>query len=318
MPRFSYPVARLLPPSLDARVSGARAAVGRDLELARDIASALVAGYQPLLTEIALRARNRERPFVLGVSGGQGSGKTTFARFASALLNELHGLRACAVSIDDFYLERAERRELGNRVHALLATRGVPGTHDVELALRTFDALAGAGEGERVPLPTFDKALDDRALPDRWSHALGPIDVIVFEGWCVGAGPQADTELVSPVNALEAAEDSQLVWRRFVNQRLATTYADWFARIDALVFFEVPGFREVRRWRGLQERKLARRSPSGPGVMDAETLDRFLMHYERTTLHALATLPATADFVYTLDSAQRLLRLTTSMPLRLH
>ncbi len=235
-------------------------------------------------------------PFVLGLSGGQGAGKTTLARLLEAALTAA-GARAAACSIDDFYLPRRERAALAERVHPLLATRGVPGTHDVAVLERSIDALGGSGP---VFLPVFDKGADDRLPPERWRRLTAPLDVLVLEGWCVGAEPQAADALGVAVNELEAREDPLGVWRRYVNDALAGPYARLWARLGSLAFLGVPDLAAVARWRAEQEREL----PPGRR-MSPPALRRFVAHYERITRAMLATTPRRARLVVRLDPDHR-------------
>ncbi|MCX7063588.1 MAG: kinase, partial [Proteobacteria bacterium] len=171
----------------------------------------------------------------MAIAGAQGSGKTTLARL---MTDELHqvGIRAVVCSLDDFYLERARRVVLSQTVHPLLITRGVPGTHDIDLCLGVLDGVT------RMPtaMPQFDKGPDDRLDPSRWPLA-GPVDVVVIEGWCLGARAQSAADLGAPVNELERDEDPDGRWRRLVNDALALRYQALFARFDKLVFLQVPG-----------------------------------------------------------------------------
>lgn len=244
----------------------------------------------------ALRAA-RARPLVIGVCGAQGSGKTTLCLFLEQWLRRECGLNVATVSLDDLYLTRAERRRQAQSVHPLLATRGVPGTHDVGLGLRLLDDLTSASGS--VALPRFDKATDDRAPAADWPLAETPVDIVLFEGWCVGARPQDAAALREPVNDLEALEDPDALWRRYVNDRLGGDYAGLFARLDALVLLRVPSFDKVLEWRGLQEQKLT-------GDVDAGQMRRFVSHFERLTRHVLATMPAYADAVIDVHGDHRL------------
>lgn len=245
--------------------------------------------WRPLSEDIAERYEGR--PLIVGINGAQGSGKTTLCHFLEALLLE-HNQRAVTVSLDNLYLTHRERQNLAKACHPLFATRGVPGTHDVALGQSILDTLV---DGLPVGLPRFDKAIDDRS-PEVF-EVLARNDVILLEGWCVGALPQPDAALAEPANRLEAEEDPEGIWRREVNRRLATDYADFFGRIDTLVMLEVEGFEAVRANRLKQERKLAARRPEGTALMDEAALDRFLMHYERLTRWMLDEMPARADIV---------------------
>jgi len=240
-----------------------------------------------------------KQPVLIGVNGAQGSGKTTLCRFLEVLLVE-HNLRSATVSLDDLYLTRAERRALATDVHPLFATRGVPGTHDIALGEAILDDLL---TGRTAALPRFDKAADDRAEVRRLVEP--PIDVVLLEGWCVGAVPQPAEALREPVNRLEAEEDPDGAWRCEVNRHLATDYAALFARIDLLVMLEVEAFEAVRANRKLQEDKLALANPGGVAILDVAALDRFLMHYERLTRWMLGEMPKRADMVIEIGADQR-------------
>ena len=265
----------------------------------------VVEGYwQPLAEEIARRAADRA-PLVVGINGAQGAGKSTLCRFLERLL-ERRGLRAVTLSIDDLYLTKAERETLAREVHPLLATRGVPGTHSPTLGRAVTDAVRA---GRDFDLPRFDKSVDDRsAQPER---IRGPVDVLLFEGWCLGARPQDEAALADPVNELEAEEDPEGTWRAYVNEALRSDYAALFAELDLLVMLKVPDFAAVRRNRALQEEKLRARNPDAPGLMDAAALKRFLDQDERLTEWMFAEMPRRADILIEIGADQRPMRVSS-------
>ena len=154
---------------------------------------------------------------VLGVNGAQGSGKSTLCEFLTLVLRHGYEHRVVGFSIDDLYKTRAERTQLAAGIHPLLETRGAPGTHDVELGLSLIDQLITAGPDDVTRIPSFDKALDERRPESDWPAHDGPTDIIILEGWCVGAKPQPESDLTRPVNTLEASEDPDGVWRHHVN-----------------------------------------------------------------------------------------------------
>jgi D-glycerate 3-kinase len=245
------------------------------------------------------------RTSTVGLCGSQGSGKSTAAAKVMGRLQAV-GLKTALLSLDDLYLNRARRAELAREVHPLLATRGVPGTHDVALGERVLDGLARDG---LTTLPRFDKGQDEPAPADDRPRLQGPVDVILFEGWCVGAAPQADGDLLEPVNALERNEDREGVWRRYVNAALQGDYNRLFERLDALVLLAAPDFTTVLNWRREQERglraRLAAEGRSMERTMDDEAVERFVRHYERLTRHILAEMPARADLTLSLDEQRR-------------
>jgi D-glycerate 3-kinase len=260
----------------------------------------------------AALARRQRRLLVFGVCGAQGSGKSTLAgglaeRFEKA------GTRTAILSIDDLYKTRSEREALARDVHPLLRTRGVPGTHDIDLGLET---LARLDRGLPVELPRFDKSRDDREPPDRWTQTDSGLDLLLLEGWCVGAVPQDAAALAEPVNALERDEDQDGDWRRYVNTALAGDYQKLFGRLDGLALLAAPGFEVVEAWRQEQEQGLRRQAGAeAPGVMSDAQIARFISHYERLTRHILSEMPARADLVIELNR-DRSARRTTSRNLQ--
>ncbi|HHI77007.1 MAG TPA: hypothetical protein ENJ94_07525 [Gammaproteobacteria bacterium] len=271
--------------------------------LPEDFAETARRHFLPLATTLARRAAAAGRPLLVGIHGCQGSGKSTLAALLAQLLRESHGLDCIDLSLDDFYLTHAERERLAQQVHPLLRTRGVPGTHDIGLLMRTLDALARPGDA--VAVPRFDKARDDRRPPDQWPRLQPPLDLVILEGWCLGVPPQSEAQLAEPVNALEAEEDPDGRWRRFVNERLAEDYQALHARVDYWIMLQAPGFDCVLAWRLEQERRLAERLSASGGdtgaLMDEARLRRFVAHYQRLTEHALRVLPDRVDRLFRLD-----------------
>lgn len=253
--------------------------------------------WQPLATEIARRA-TAHSPLVVGVNGAQGSGKSTVCTFLEVLVAK-RGLRAITLSIDDLYLKREERLALAQQVHPLFATRGVPGTHAPGLAMQIIEDICA---GRSFEVPRFDKAVDDRR--PEGERVTGPVDVLLFEGWCVGCTPEADEELLEPVNELERDEDPDGVWRSVVNLWLRGEYKTLFAQLDMLVMLKVAGFDAVLANRRKQEEKLRAANPGASGVMDDAALIRFCQHYERLTRHMMEDLPRRTDFTFPIGPDQ--------------
>ena len=245
---------------------------------------------------------------VHAIAGLQGTGKSTLAAQLVAAARQ-RGVRALALSIDDFYLGRRERQRLGRTVHPLCATRGPPGTHDVTLACEVLDALAS---GAPARLPRFDKIADRRLPPSRWPVARG-IDLVVFEGWFLKVPPQADAALHAPVNALERDEDPDGTWRRWANDALARDYPALWRRLPWLLCLRGPGFEVVPEWRWQQELTLQAAHP-GRRAMDHARVMRFVQFFERVSRHAVATWPGIADHTIALDAARRPATAATDTP----
>ncbi len=254
--------------------------------------------YSPLARWLIQQHAPNETLFA-GINGAQGTGKSTLAAFLRLALESNARWQVAVLSIDDFYLTKAERKELGKHIHPLLETRGVPGTHDMQMLATCVERLRDLDAETCLSLPRFDKARDDRTNADIWPVVTGPVDLIILEGWCVGSKPQTNDSLLQPVNTLERDEDPSGAWRRYVNEQLEGGYADLFAQLDALIFLRAPNMGAVHRWRLEQEKKLAAttHTAADESIMDSEQLARFVQHYERLTRENLASLPDIADVV---------------------
>ncbi|WP_240704758.1 kinase [Croceicoccus sediminis] len=281
------------PPTPDPMKAGDQARAG-----AVSAATAFAAADACLVEAIAATRREAGRAVLITLSGSQGSGKsTTAARLAKRLAARDLATQVC--SIDDFYLTKAEREDLARSRHPLLATRGVPGTHDVALMDATISALL---DGREVRVTSFDKAADDRRPQDQWEVTEGPVDVVLLEGWCVGARPQPEAALDEPVNELERTEDAGGAWRRAVNAALAGEYRTLFARADLSIMLRAPSFDVVHGWRAEQERGLDRSGVGAGKAMSEAQLRRFISHYERLTRWQLEDVAA--DVVIDIDEGR--------------
>lgn len=249
--------------------------------------------YIPLAEQLASLHAARKAPLIIGINGAQGTGKSTLAKVLKTVLEHSGHLKTTILSLDDLYFSQAVRNDLALTVHPLLKTRGVPGTHDAIGGLKLLRQLRS---GRATTLPRFDKSIDTPTPPEAWETILEPVDVVLFEGWCIHAIAQPEQDLEAPINRLEQECDGEGQWRRYVNDQLKTAYAALFSELDFLVHLKAPDFASVVEWRRLQEKKLAEVSGAGaPGVMDDTALERFMMHYERLTRWMLEEMCGRAD-----------------------
>ena len=148
---------------------------------------------------------NKSKPYFIGLAGGQGTGKTTISSILKIILTKYFKLNVFKISIDDLYKTQKDRIKLSKKIHPLLMTRGVPGTHDINFI---FDLLkkTKSKRFNHQRLPKFNKAIDDRLKKKSWYLVKKVPDVIIFEGWCVGARAEQNTTLKKPINPLERTE----------------------------------------------------------------------------------------------------------------
>lgn len=226
------------------------------------------------------RTRQQGSVPIIGVAGSQGSGKTTLVRaYAAGTPRTAH------FSLDDVYLQKSDRHALARDIHPLFATRGPPGTHDMVLFHDALTALETAPADGQVALPAFDKVSDERLARTDWPVFPGRPDIILVDGWCLGALPETEDQLRQPVNRLETEEDSGGIWRRYANNRLDQDYRIAFSRLDAILYLRPPAFSVILDWRCQQEEGLigGRLGPS-----DRARIGRFIQHYERITRRMMA------------------------------
>lgn len=239
--------------------------------------------YLPIAAKIGQRTLGRDAPLVVALSGTPGTGKSTMAAYLAVLLRDGFGLRTAGFSMDDLYLSHDERKALAAEVHPLFATRGVPGTHRVELGLEVLERLSTAKEGEVTRLPRFSKNTDDPLPESEWPAFEGRPDVIIIDSWFWNTKVAGGNELRRPLNRREAEEDSDGTWRRTVNHALSERYGPLFSKADYWVHLEAPSWEATVRWRVDQEMDLRLELPpeERPKGDPTARLRHFLEVFER-------------------------------------
>ena len=185
---------------------------------------------------------------------------------------------------------------MSDKIHCLFKTRGVPGTHDINL-IRKFFSFIKKRNFKSFKMPKFDKSIDDRLEKKYWSYINQRPEIVILEGWCIGAKYQSNSLLKIPVNTLEKKEDKNLIWRSYLNKKLKKEYKNFFDILDHLIFIKVPNFKMVLKWRVLQEKKLKKKSFWNNKIMSYHQIKRFVMFYERITLQMIKDLSKSASVV---------------------
>ena len=250
---------------------------------------------------------NRKRTIIIGLAGGQGSGKTTISSIITLILKKYFKLNVFKVSIDDFYKTRKDRRILSNTKHPLLMTRGVPGTHDIDLMLRFFTKVKSKNF-KKIEIPKFNKAIDDRYKKNFWYKLKSKPDVVIFEGWCVGAKAQTINQLKKPVNSLERIYDQRIKWRSYVNNQLKTKYNILFKQLDGLLYLKAKNFNLLKKWRLKQERKLWAKTKNKRNlkIMSSGDLLNFMQTYQRITQQMFKDATKSSSVIMNLNSKHQI------------
>ena len=259
--------------------------------------------YLPICKKIYQDYKKSKKIKIIGLTGGQGAGKSTITQIIKLILENKYKLRVVYFSIDDFYKKSSERIKMSKKVHQLFKIRGVPGTHDTSLIKKTFINLTKKNF-KSLTIPLFDKSRDERFPKKNWQKIKKQPEIIIFEGWCVGAKPQKKKYLKKSINILEKKHDTNLIWRSKVNYELNNDYAVIFKMINRLIFLRVPNFECVYKWRLLQEKKLQLTS-RGKKIMSPAQVKQFIMYYERITKQMHIDLTKKAYAVLYLDKKHR-------------
>ena len=256
----------------------------------------------PLCFWICKKA-DKKRPYFVGLAGGQGTGKTTISSLIKIILIKYFRLRVFRISIDDFYKTRKERKNLSKKVHPLLLTRGVPGTHDIDMMLNFFKKVKSK-KFKRLKLPSFNKAIDDRFNKKKWYDLKNKPDVIIFEGWCIGAKSEKRNTLKKTVNSLEKSKDQKLIWRKYVNQQLKSKYKNLYSQLNCLIYLKAKNFSLLQKWRLKQERKLLLKSKIKPNlkIMSKNEIIYFMETYQRITQNMLRYMPKYSSVIFNLNN----------------
>lgn len=230
------------------------------------------------------------KPFIIGLNGVQGAGKTTLVSALAKTLQK-EGLETLVLSIDDLYLTHADQLALAqeNADNKLVQHRGEPGTHDMRLARELFAKLE---RGEEVQVPEYDKSAfngaGDRVPPRSWRTVNAPgrprIQVVIFEGWCVGFRALRAEALEAAWRAESVTlHKHELAHLRFVNGKLAE-YEVLNGSFDAFIHIDAEETGYVYAWR--QEQEAALRRDKGRGMTEEEVtgfVDGYYPAYELYT-----------------------------------
>ena len=185
----------------------------------------------------------------------------------------------------------------------MLLTRGVPGTHDINMMLNFFKK-SKSKKFNRLKLPTFNKAIDDRFNKKRWYDLKKRPDVIIFEGWCVGAKPETNNTLKKTINSMEKIKDQKQIWRKYVNDQLKTKYRKLYSQLNCLIYLKAKNFSLLQKWRLKQERKLWIKSKKSLNtkIMSRDDVLTFMQSYQRVTQNMFKYMPKYASIIINLNS----------------
>lgn len=228
--------------------------------------------WLPLGMKIAAQHQQLKRPFVQGILGSQGTGKTTMSLVMGLILQQL-GYRTLSLSLDDLYKTYSDRLALLQQDPRLI-WRGPPGTHDIDLGL---DVLEQIRQGTApVTVPRFDKSAHagsgDRTTPD----IITGVDIVIFEGWFVGVRPVDQSVFNCAPPPIVTDEDK--AFARDMNHRL-TEYLPLWEKLDSLILLYPTDYRCSLEWRKQAEQKMIAAGKSG---MTDTQIEEFVNYFWRS------------------------------------
>ena len=185
----------------------------------------------------------------------------------------------------------------------MLLTRGVPGTHDINLMLNFFKKMKSK-KFKSLKVPSFNKAVDDRSIKKNWKSIKEKPDVIIFEGWCVGAKSEKNNTLKRTINSMERLKDRKQIWRKYVNQQLKSKYNNLYSQLNCLIYLKAKNFNLLQKWRLKQERKLLVKSKKNlkSKIMNKKDVLNFMQTYQRITQNMFKNTPKYASIIINLNS----------------
>lgn len=230
--------------------------------------------WLPLAMQLADLRQSLERPVVQGVLGGQGTGKTTLATVLTHLLGHL-GYRVCGFSIDDMYKTHRDRQRLMD-ADPRLRWRGPPGTHDIDLGLQVLRQVKQGDAHTPIAIPRFDKSLHNGSGDRIEPETVQGIDVLLFEGWFVGARPVDPAAFDTAPPPIVTEGDRKFACD--MNTRLAD-YLPLWDELDRLMVLYPTDYRLSQQWRQQAEDKMKATGKSG--MSDDEIRD-FVEYFWRS------------------------------------
>ena len=246
---------------------------------------------------------SKDKKFI--IAGSQGAGKSTLAILFKLALEKIYKKKVMLLSIDDYYLSKKKRLELSKKIHPLLITRGVPGTHNIE-ALKK-DVISFQKNKFPIITPLFNKLKDN--VRDK-KKIIKNAEILLLEGWCCGSPPINKKYLFKNINSLEATLDKNKKWRQYYNSQLKKDYKKVFSLFDQQIYIQAPSFNYILKWRYAQEKNNALRSRQ-QNFMNKDDLESFIKHYEKLTKWMIKTMPAKADILIKIDGNQKIKKVVT-------
>ncbi len=228
------------------------------------------------------------------IAGSQGIGKSTLLNIIKMIFKHELKKEILSINLDNFYYDKGYRIKLAKRIHPLLKTRGVPGTHNIKQIDKTVNSFVKSKYPIKIPI--FDKLTDKKLKKN--IIIKKKCKILILEGWCVGCPPINLKYLHKNINLLEKNFDKRKEWRNYYNTYLKTEYMKLFKKFDSIIYLKNKSFSQVLNWRNNQEINLrANKTLNKDLGMSKSDIKIFIQHYEKITRWMMKKMPKKSNLI---------------------
>ena len=268
--------------------------------------------WLPLAQSLAHQQQKIARPFIQGLLGGQGTGKTTLGIVLNILLRHL-GKTFLSISLDDLYKTYTDRQKLRDRRPDLI-WRGPPSTHDIDLGMQVLQQLRDRhlDHPQPIAIPRFDKSLHNGAGDRLEPEISNGADIVLFEGWFVGMRPLPISAFRNFVPPILSESDREFALECNAN---LYNYLPLWEYLDSLIVLVPEDYNYSLQWRLAAEHNLIAAGKSG--MSDSE-ITQFVEYFWKA-LHPELFMPRMIDRDHPASCADLVVEISRShLPTRIY
>ena len=202
----------------------------------------------PILSDIYSLKKSKKKRQVIGLSALPGTGKTTLGLLIERLLLKMD-IKACVVSMDDFYLPFSEMK-IAIKDNPWNVSRGFPGSHSINLIEERILEWKNSG---RFNYPVFDKSLRN-GLGDRSCWRIDFPEILILEGWFLGVN-QISSQRIYKENITPPLLDREIEYRSKIQTNLKDYLKIW-KLFEKIWQIKPKNFSYMNLWKTDQENEM--------------------------------------------------------------
>ena len=202
----------------------------------------------PILSDVYTLEKSKKKRQVIGLSALPGTGKTTLGFLIERLLLKMD-IKACVVSMDDFYLPSSEMK-IAIKDNPWNVSRGFPGSHSIYLIEERILEWKNTG---RFNYPIFDKSLRN-GLGDRSYWKIDFPEILILEGWFLGVN-QISFQRISKENIKPPLLNKEIEYRSKIQKNLKDYLKIW-QLIEKIWQIKPKNFSYMNHWKSDQENEM--------------------------------------------------------------